>query len=253
MRLYSTVETKDLKSAYFHGVRLFLSERNGGVSKGVYSSLNIAYHVGDEPHLVKKNRAIAIEMAGLASRRLFSLTQVHGNVIHEVSENSIECELVGDGLMTRDPNVALLIMVADCNPIALYDQHERALCLLHAGREGVRLRILTHAINQMREKYGSETQNIKLYIGASIRSCCYEVGRDIAERFAREGLGIGVGMHDDRHMLDLIACLHNEAQSLKIPPENIFIDERCSACDERLFSYRRDGITGRMGLFGGLV
>jgi len=242
-----------VRQIWKEGVNLWMSDRSLGVSPPPYESLNIAFHVGDKEENVKRNLALALQGAGMEKKRLFYLQQVHGTKIWEVDTSISGFPKEGDGLMTNDPNVVLLCMVADCNPIALYDPKTRALALLHAGRAGVYKKILTQAIHQMKNRYGSEALDLRVYVGPSIRGCCYEVGESIAREFEGDSsLSMAVKRREERFYLHLIAPLLEELKVLGVSEERILVDEHCSACDERFFSYRREGITGRMGLFGSL-
>ncbi len=237
--------------------RLYMSDRYGGVSDSPYDSLNIAFHVGDDEESVKKNRARLLERAKMENKRLFWLNQVHGDEIIEVDRNTPQMVFEGDGLMSDDPSVVLMCMVADCNPIALYDARHRAIALLHAGRAGVRLGILTKAAHQMAQRYDTRMSDLRVYIGASIRGCCYEVSEGIAKDFcAIPRLAVGVRESPKEgasaYYLDLFACLKAELELLGVSDGRIFVNPHCSACNARYFSYRREGRTGRMALLASL-
>lgn len=237
----------------FDGLNLYLSDRFGGVSEPPYESLNLAFHVGDDPERVARNRLLALKLAGMEGKRLFSLTQVHGVEVVEVDSSIEASQFQGDGLMSDDPHVALLVMVADCNPLALYDPKNRTFALLHAGREGVKRGILTHALERMSARYGSDPRDMQVYVGAGIRGCCYEVGASVAEEFlAIPRLAVGVQRREGRYYLALEVCLKQELAEAGIASERTRFDPRCTACEGRFFSYRREGVTGRMGLFASL-
>lgn len=236
---------------------LYMSDRHGGISKAPYDSLNVAFHVGDDEEAVERNRASLLEYAKMEDKRLFWLNQVHGDEIIEVDSTISHAQDVfnGDGLMSDDPRVVLMCMVADCNPVVLYDARNRAISLLHAGRSGVRLGILTKAFHRMRHRYGTRAQDIHVYIGASIRECCYEVSEEIAQDFSSLPW-LALGVHRDIkaqravYHLDLIACLREELRLLGV--RNVIINPHCTACNARFFSYRREGRTGRMALLATL-
>lgn len=241
------------QSALFkeHKINFILTSRLGGVSKALYHSLNLGYHVGDESKNVLHNR-LSIMNEFFHTQKLIYLNQVHSNIIFDTSKQDILsntefCLGNGDGLLIRDKNIAGLVMVADCNPILLYSPKQHILAMLHAGRAGVVSNILSNAIDLL-ESYGASRSDILIFIGASIRCCCYEIKENLAKTFDEKYLN----RVDSKITLDLIAMLSDECKANDIKDENIEILPTCTCCEEKLFSYRREGVTGRFGLFATL-
>ncbi|PAF43913.1 hypothetical protein BKH45_00045 [Helicobacter sp. 11S03491-1] len=141
-----------------------------------------------------------------------------------------------------------MVMVADCNPILIYEPYIRAFALIHAGREGMRKSIITHTINSLVQIHGGDSARMFVFVGASIRKCCYEVKEDVALCFDKNYL---IGKNDSHH-LDLIGLLQDELEKNHIQKDHIEILPSCSCCQKDLFSYRREGVTGRFGLIGAL-
>lgn len=241
------------QSALFkkHKIDFILTSRLNGVSKAPYDSLNLGYHVGDENKNVSHNR-LSIINEFFPTQRLVYLNQVHSNSIFDISKinlsNDIECCLGdGDGVIIGDKNIVGLVMVADCNPILLYSPKQHIFALLHAGRAGVVSKILSNALDLL-ESYGANRGDILIFIGASIRRCCYEIKENLAETFNTKYLN----RVDSKITLDLIAMLSDECKENDIDDNNIEILPTCTCCEKRLFSYRREGVTGRFGLFATL-
>lgn len=158
----------------------------------------------------------------------------------------------GDGIICNDSNMVLMSMVADCNPILIYSQKQHVFSLLHAGRIGVCNKILTHAIKLFKSNYGVELCDILVFIGASIRKCCYVIGRDLAMKIIDKFGANHVLYKDNEYRLDMIGLLCDELSECGIKEFQVEIYDCCTCCNKDYFSYRRDGLTGRFGLFASL-
>ena len=171
----------------------------------------------------------------------------------------------GDGIFCHyDKHIVALILVADCNPVLLFDRENNAFVAIHAGRAGVCQKILPNGVDKLL-KNGAKIQNILVFIGASIRSCCYEVGGDLAEKIVRDFGTKYVEKREGKYFLDLVSMLLDECEEAGILPKNIEVLQKCSCCEYSLFSYRRavqdsrksaqdktfvnSAKTGRFGLF----
>ncbi|WP_299326137.1 polyphenol oxidase family protein [uncultured Helicobacter sp.] len=240
-----------------HRIRFAQTCALGGVSPGPYASCNIAYHVGDNPESVHANRSQILRH--FDNKPLLWCNQIHSTILADSTSDLLALlhgEAKADGIICADSSYVALIMVADCNPILLYDPREQIFALLHAGRAGVCGRILTQAVEALRAR-GANPANMLVFIGSSIRSCCYEIGQnlcgEIARDFGEHYIKIQANASGNTHTLDMIAMLIDECESLGIARQNLEILDSCTSCDERLFSYRRackHGCqSGRFGLF----
>ena len=211
------------------------STRNGGVSEGPFASLNVGRRTGDEPERVDENRRRLCAAAGADFGRLASLRQVHGAGV--VAANGRGA--TGDALWTEEPERPLLVVAADCLPVALVrlDGPQAAIALLHVGWRGLLAGIVTAA----RAALGGRL--VAAAIGPGIGPCCYEVGEDVAAPM-RAAFGPGL-VHDGR--LDLVAAAERALRAAEVGRVERF--DACTACDaDRFFSHRRDaGVTGRQG------
>ncbi|MBR2495223.1 MAG: laccase domain-containing protein [Helicobacter sp.] len=230
----------------------------GGVSKASFTGCNIAYHTGDVPDSVATNREQILRY--FDGKQLLWCDQIHSAhiadatdlyVVHRLTKGVIQA----DGILCADTSYVALIMVADCNPILLYDPKCNVFALLHAGRAGVCKRILTQATQALKAK-GSKPSDLLVFIGSSIRACCYEIDSSLCEQIANDFDERYIHIHNGSNMLDLIAMLRDECSTLGIKDEHLEILDSCTACDERLFSHRRASKkhmqTGRFGLLASL-
>lgn len=138
-----------------------------------------------------------------------------------------------DALVTNIPNLALLVLVADCSPILLYEHKNKVIAAIHAGRAGAFLNIIKATVDFMQEKFDSKSENIVASIGASIKKCCYEINDEVLE-FSRANFSKFV---ENRH-LDINSILLWQLENLGI--RNVENSQICTKCDENFFSYRRN-------------
>lgn len=277
MFFYTSLESPLFKN---ENVCFALSDRYGGVSEGVFNGLNLGYSVGDCKQSVDTNhrrvKEAFVKTFGKADSRvglgvcaagengmdrdftknvpMFYCQQIHSTKSVVVDENLVSkygrcdgrsmCLGEADAIITHLSNVLVFVMVADCNPILLYDRKNGVVSVIHAGRKGVFDGILPFVFKRMSEVYGTRVENCLMYVGASIRSCCYEVGEEI--RTQAEILGFSDVFQGKN--LDLIACLKQQSENLGLKPSHVEISPFCSSCEGGLYSYRRDHSTGRFGL-----
>ena len=209
------------------------TNRTGGVSLGAFASLNLATHVDDDLESVLQNRKILEAAHG----PIQFMNQVHGNrivIIEEVGQESP----TADALVTGIPGVALAVMVADCIPLLI--SSNEVVAAVHVGRRGLLNSVTSLTIALMREMGASAMTAI---IGPAICGSCYEVSPEIfAEVTNAYPSAISRTPHGSP-ALDLPAALR---QILKEEGISSIIDESsCTVEDQNLFSYRRDGVTGR--------
>ncbi|TLD81869.1 peptidoglycan editing factor PgeF [Helicobacter sp. MIT 05-5293] len=236
-----------------------VTDRFGGVSNKPFDTLNLAYHVNDDKTLVDINRKRVLQEISLCSQSrsplasLYYLTQIHSNrsiVLDQMLAESLpHADSIhlgeADAIITALPQRLCMVMVADCNPILLYDTFHHILAVVHAGRLGVFEEIIPHTLEQMSALYHTQAKDILMYIGPSIRACCYEVGEDVKKEAFKKGFG---AMINDTSRLDLIACLKQQYKQLGVADAQVEIDPRCSCCSPMLYSYRRESHTGRFAL-----
>jgi len=220
------------------GARVAFSTREGGVSEGPYESLNLGILTDDEPERVARNRGLLAERLGLAPADVAMGWQVHGTEIARwdapltpggFAEPGAELEKV-DGHVTDRPGLGLLVLVADCLPVALATPGR--VSMLHCGWRGLAAGIVERGAGLFDEPPAAA-------VGPGIGSCCYEVGDEVLDAFA------DVGGAAEGRMLDLRAVA--EARLRAAGVERIEHVGLCTSCRADLFfSHRRDqGVTGR--------
>ena len=212
---------------------------------------SMALHTGEDSECILSNRR-ELENCFPRGSRFVSVRQVHGSDIHIVSEKmemgwrSLDDTVEADAIVTNLPGVVLTVLTADCVPVLLYDPVAGVVSAIHAGWRGSDSGIVRKCIEKICDIYGSVASDIVASIGPSIRGCCYEVGEDVASRFADYGSALS---RSDRggYMLDLSEVNRIQMMESGVLDENIFLDGVCTACGgDGFFSYRADdGCSGR--------
>ena len=211
----------------------FFTDRLGGASSGEYASLNLGDHVGDDLEVVVGNRALVSAKFGSTQY----MNQVHVNRVAIIEEVTDEVP-TADALVTGIPGITLAVMVADCIPLLL--KSKDAVAAVHVGRKGLLNRVAEKAIDVMREI--SDAQ-ISAIIGPAICGKCYEVSPEIFREVTASHPESASRTAANTPSLDLVAALISDLQSLGI--REIDNQSRCTLESEDLYSYRRDGATGR--------
>lgn len=210
------------------------TDRNGGVSKSPYAGFNLALHVGDDPPAVYLNR----EILGEAIGPLVFMTQVHGDTV-VVVDGVPSYEPVADALVTQEIGIALIVLVADCIPLLLWDEKAGCIGVAHVGRRGL-VNGITGNVIEVMEEMGA--RDIQAHLGPSICGKCYEVGPDVYEEVGNlypraKSMTIAGTL-----ALDLSGALLHFLQESGIRTTQSHL---CTFEDPNLFSYRREGVTGR--------
>ncbi|SDG37919.1 peptidoglycan editing factor PgeF [Roseospirillum parvum] len=168
------------------GVRHAFFTRDGGVSEGVYASLNCGPGSDDEPRRVAENRTRALSRVGLKPDRLVTLFQEHGTEVVTVEAPWPEAERPhADAMVTRQPGLALGILTADCAPVLLADGEAQVVAAAHAGWKGALSGVLEATVDAMLAQ-GAKKERIIAGIGPCIALRSYEVGPDLIARFKAE-------------------------------------------------------------------
>ncbi|NVO19814.1 MAG: peptidoglycan editing factor PgeF [Bacteroidetes bacterium] len=242
----------------------FITTRDGGVSSGAYSSLNLGFNTEDEPGNVLKNREILADSLGLQPIQFVFAGQVHEDkvmIVEHIHAGSgfkdVSTAILGtDAMISGATGICLLIQVADCVPVLFYDPVKRVIGIAHAGWRGTVRRIVPATVEMMVSHYGCDPADILAGIGPSIGPCCYEIGDEVIHRVhsmesnSRNYL-IEHGKGSKPHF-DLWASNRDQLLESGVRQENIEIMEICTKCNSDTFFSSRagNGTTGRLG--GGL-
>jgi purine-nucleoside/S-methyl-5'-thioadenosine phosphorylase / adenosine deaminase len=214
------------------GARAIFSTRQGGVSEGPYESLNLGLLTDDEPDRVRENRARLAREAELDAERVVMGWQVHGTDIQEWDGPQEGEPPRVDGHLTDQRDLAMLVLVADCYPVALSDGTRAAM--LHCGWRPLAGGLIEKAVARFEAPPAAA-------VGPGVGGCCYEVGPEVAERFADVEGAL------DGRMLDLRKVISARLAAAGVTQVEHL--DRCTSCEPELyFSHRRDrGVTGRQG------
>jgi YfiH family protein len=172
--------------------------------------------------------------SGLTQEAMASLKQIHSNRVLIAGRAGSLGE--ADALVTAVPGVAVSVRTADCIPILLADPRTGAVAAVHAGWRGTAARIAGETLERMRAEFGTRTEDVLAAIGPGIGECCYEVGPDVARQFGEAG-----------PRLNLAGLNRRQLEEAGVRPAHIDVISPCTFCDDRFFSYRREGErAGRM-------
>lgn len=223
---------------------------------------DLAWRQGDDPAPVRKRLAAAARALDVDPEGICCVEQVHGSHALCVDtpplyNDGAPCCVCGefDALVTNQPGITLLIRVADCVPILLYDPVRRVVAVIHAGWKGTLAGIASATVERMNSHYGCRPRDLLAGIGPSIGPCCFEVGDDVAADFRKtSAVGNSVVEGRDSVRIDLVEANRAGLLGKGLMRHNIESSGYCTACGlDIFFSYRAEqGDTGRFGLFAGL-
>lgn len=213
---------------------------DGAVSAAPYNTWNLGAHVGDDPDAVAVNRALLAQRSGVDVADLVFMEQVHGPDVAVVGDRCTEAVAGVDALITSQPGLALVVLVADCVPVLLVDPATGVRAAVHAGRRGVANGIVARTVERMHGLGASPWARL----GPCIGGCCYEVGPDVFDEVVAVAPEAAATTRTGTRSLDLRRAVVAQLEGAGV--EQISADAACTADDPRCFSYRRDGVTGRM-------
>jgi YfiH family protein len=236
-------------------IRHAVFTRHGGYSRKPFAGLNVSLGIGDDPNMVRKNRDIIRE--SLDAEELVFARQVHGTEVrviassedslHNASDRSRPPE--ADALVTHLKNKFLVIQVADCQAIFLYDRSRRVIANIHAGWRGSIGNIIGQTIDVMRRRYSSDPRQLVAAIGPSLGPCCAEFIHyrlEIPEAFW--------AYRNDADHFDFWSISRNQLLEAGLSQRNIFSSDICTRCHpEHFYSYRGEKETGRFAAVIGMV
>lgn len=222
-------------------VRAYTSTRKSGVSLPPYDSFNLAIHVGDEPQHVDHNRSLLTQQLALPDEPRW-LNQVHGTALLNLDQNGTSNE--ADGSFSKSANKVCAVMTADCLPVLMCTSAGDQIAALHAGWRGLAAGILRKGVEAM----VVEGSQLLVWLGPAIGPKSFEVGEEVYRAFVTQFSGAekafepaGPGhWHADLYLLARM-------QLRSVGVDQVFGGSFCTYTDEqRFYSYRRDGATGRM-------
>lgn len=240
------------------------STRLGGISKGIFSSMNLGFNRGDLDANVRKNFEILCTSIGVNYKDLVFSNQVHNDVIKVVTSRdkgkgiSIESDIIGvDGLITNESKVPLVTFFADCVPLYFLDPVKKVIALTHAGWRGTVQKIASKTVNKMISEFNCNVKDILVCIGPSIGPCCFEVGKEVANEFRnifdeKNQDKIINKTSKNKYMIDLWMANKLILLDVGIEIDNITITDICTKCSkDELFSHR--GSNGKRGSLAAIM
>jgi YfiH family protein len=239
------------------GVHAVCTTRVGGVSKAPFDGFNLGDHVHDDAQAVAVNRALL--QAQLGGARPVFLSQVHGVDVAHLNAGTPD-GTTADACITQETQVACTIMVADCLPLLFTDDAGRVVAAAHAGWRGLAAGVIEQTVNAMCAQAGVPAEQVRVWLGPCIGPDAFEVGDDVlvaltsgdavdpaqAQHFFKPHPS-----HAGKWLADLagLARLRLQALGVKSVAGNDSTPEWCTVRQgSRLFSYRRDGVTGRFAV-----
>ena len=220
------------------GIQAIALSRNGGTSLAPFDSLNLASYVGDSAENVSANLAIAKDL--VSANEISIMNADHGNTVHVVSEPGVAHP--GDGLITKQADLALVALAADCVPFGLVDPVNGVIAVGHAGWRGVLANVMQALLDEF-VSTGAQLKHTQAVIGPAICAKCYEVPAERVEQFRV----VRPDAIASSRNLDLIAGVKSV---LATQVTKIHEISGCTLESSDLFSYRRAAgePTGRGGL-----
>lgn len=213
------------------------------------SCFNLGYTSWDSAERVDANRRRFLSALKLEHARLATVHQVHSNRVHIIDDGGTEWNRPeADALVTRASGIVLAVQVADCLPVLLADPAKRALAAVHSGWRGTLSGILPAAIAVMKRSFGCRPADLLVAVGPGIRTCCMEVGGEVAELFEKKYPNSIVSADGGKFRLNLVGVLEAQMDAEGIPADNRRDLGACTRCNPaEYFSYRAEGAaSGRM-------
>jgi YfiH family protein len=223
------------------GLRHAFFTRDGGVSDGIYGSLNGGLGSNDDSARVTENRRRMAEAMGVASTHFLSVWQIHSpDALAVTGPWQSESRPRADAMVTRTEGLAISVTAADCGPILLVDPNARVIGAAHAGWKGALTGIVESTVDAM-EKLGAERSGVVAAIGPLIRQHSYEVAGEFVERFieadAENALYFIPSDREGHAMFDLAGFIRTRLENAGVLMiDDIGVD---TYSDERFYSYRR--------------
>jgi len=215
--------------------------RGGGVSTGVYGTLNLGDHVGDAPGRVARNRALLRTALALPAEPLW-LNQVHGCTV--VRTGGRVARPAADAVIACRPESVCAVLTADCLPLLICDRQGRRAAAVHAGWRGLAAGVIEATLSAL----GASCEDLLVWLGPAIGPAAFAVGGEVRAAFlavnpeVTSAFQAGPG---GKWFADLFALARHRLARAGVT--QVYGGTDCTYSDpERFFSYRRDGVTGRM-------
>ena len=244
-------------------VRHGFSTRLGGVSKGIWESMNLGFGRGDQRENVEENFKRIAQAIGFREENIVTSDQTHTTNVRKITEEDRGNGIVRerkfhdvDGMVTDVPGIVLTTFYADCVPLYFVDPVRKAIGLSHSGWRGTVGRIGQITVERMSREYGTRPEDLTVAIGPSICRACYEVSEDVIEQFRQNfSEDLWEKLYDvkenGKYQLDLWEANRQILLEAGVSPERILTPGLCTCCNPHLlFSHRASkGQRGNLAAF----
>lgn len=243
------------------------STRFGGVSKGIFLTMNLSFGRGDEEADVKENYERMAKALHTDTKNMVLSKQTHTANVRVVTRKDcgkglhVPCDYIDvDALVTNEPGVMLVTFYADCVPIYLVDTKNRAIALCHSGWRGTVQKISQCALDVMKKQYGTMPEDVAAAIGPSICQDCYEVSGDVVQEFehafgSEKQADLARKKENGKYLLDLWKANEIILEEAGVQKDRIQTTDLCTCCNPGLFFSHRatNGQRGGMAAFMELI
>lgn len=245
------------------GVKHGFSTRLGGVSEGMFSSMNLSFQRGDDRDKVEENYKRICNVLNMNHKNVVLSNQVHDTKIKLVTKEDAgkgmikESDIIGiDGLITKEKDIPLVTFYADCVPLFFYDPEKEVIAAAHSGWRGTKEKIGKKMVETMEEEFGCKKEDVVAVIGPSICQDCYEVSEDVVlefqEVFMEETSLFVKAKENGKYNLDLWKVNSMILKEAGILDEHMSLPNLCTCCNpELLFSHRAS--KGKRGNLAGFI
>ena len=209
--------------------------------------VNLAITLSNVNSKSREDMEVVCKDGNFNIENLTSNIQIHSDTVNKIDESNIGQKKEGDALITNIPNTPLLIFTADCVPIAIIDKKNKAIGLAHAGWRGTYDAIAKKTIEKMADNYNTNPKDLVCIIGPSIGPCCYEVSKDLVEKFNMNFTNSTEKFYtieEDKYKLDLWKVNEHILRECGVKDENIINLNLCTSCNsDKFHSYRKHNKT----------
>ncbi len=244
-------------------VKHCFTTRQGGVSEGIFSSLNLSFTRGDDHKAVTENFRRLAKAMDVEFEKFVFTDQTHTTNVRRITGDDAGKGLICerdfrdvDGLITNVPGIVLSTFFADCVPLYFVDPVHRAIGMSHSGWRGTVGRMGKATLEAMAWEYGTRAEDVICAVGPSICQDCYEVSEDVAEAFRQEFAGqegeILISKGNEKYQLDLWKANEIVLLEAGVMKEHLTVTDICTCCNPKsLFSHRASH--GKRGNLGGFL
>lgn len=245
------------------GVKHGFSTRLGGVSEGMFSSMNLSFQRGDDREKVEENYKRICNVLNMNHKNVVLSNQVHDTKIKLVTKEDAgkgmikESDIIGiDGLITKEKDIPLVTFYADCVPLFFYDPVKEVIAAAHSGWRGTKEKIGKKMVETMEEEFGCKKEDVVAVIGPSICQDCYEVSEDVVlefqEVFMEETSLFAKAKENGKYNLDLWKVNSMILKEAGILEKHMSLPNLCTCCNPKLlFSHRAS--KGKRGNLAGFI